>query len=113
MPQNIPETYVLNRAFTDVDDLAVEARQWNIDFRQLDRGRFHGNVLQFGAHGVHISHARFGRSLNQNGTPPAGLRTVAVPASPDLRLEWRGKSIDGQSLMVFPLGSELSSVSGP
>jgi AraC-like DNA-binding protein len=41
------------------------------------------------------------------------MRTIAVPASPDLRLQWRGKSIDGQSLMVFPIGAELSSVSGP
>lgn len=113
MPQDIPATYVLNRTFADVDDLAVEARQWSVDFRQLDRGRFDGNVLQFGAHGVHISHARFGRSLIQKGTPPVGMRTVAIPASPGLRLQWRGKLIDGQSLMVFPLGSELSSVSGP
>ena len=113
MPQDTPATYVLNRTFTDVDDLVVEAQQWSVDFRQLDRGRFDGNVLQFGAHGVHISHARFGRSLNQKGTPPSGMRTVAVPANTDLRLKWRGKLIDGQSLMVFPLGSELSSVSGP
>lgn len=113
MPQDIPATYVLNRTFADVDDLAVEAQQWSVDFRQLDRGEFHGNILQFGADGVHLSHARFGRSLNQKGTPPVGMRTIAVPASPDLRLKWRGKLIDGQSLMVFPLGSELSSVSGP
>lgn len=112
MPQDTPETYVLNRTFADVDDLAVEAHQWNLDFRQLERGTFHGNILQFGAHGMHISEARFDRSLNQKGTPPDGLRTVAIPAKPNLRLQWRGKSIDGQSLMVFPLGSELSSVSG-
>ena len=70
-------------------------------------------LLQFGGNGVHISHARFRRSLRQKGMPPAGKRTIAVPASPDLQLQWRGKSIDGQSLMVFPDGAELSSVSGP
>ena len=113
MPQDAPSTYVLNRKFADVDDLAVEAQQWNLDFQQLDRGGFNGSILQFGVHGTHISDARFGRSLNQKGTPPVGMRTVAVPANPDLRLQWRGKLIDGQSLMVFPLGSELSSVSGP
>ena len=113
MPQPLPQHYVLNRVFADADDLATEARQWSLDFQQLTRGKFHGDVLQFGVSNVHISEARFGQSLYQKGTPPSGMRTIAVPASPDLRLQWRGKWIDGQSLMVFPLGAELSSVSGP
>lgn len=113
MPNAPPPTYVLQRTFGDVDDLAAEARQWDLDFRQLDRGKFHGEVLQFAASGVHISDACFSRSLNQKGSPPEGMRTVAVPARRDLRLNWRGKVVDGQSLMLFPLGSELSSVSEP
>lgn len=113
MTREIPQTYLVRRTFGDVDDLTAEARQWNVDFRQLDRGAFAGRLLQFGGNGVHISHARFNRSLRQKGMPPAGMRTIAVPARPDLRLQWRGKSIDGQSLMVFPEGAELSSVSGP
>lgn len=113
MPDDSPPAYVLQSAFADVDDLAAEARQWDLDLRQLDRGRFRGEVLQFATSGVHISDARFCRSLNQKGAPPDGMRTVAVPARRDLRLEWRGKVVDGESLMLFPLGSELSSVSGP
>jgi AraC-like DNA-binding protein len=96
-----------------VDDLASEARQWDLDFRQLVSGKFRGQVLQFGTTGVHISDARFGLSLLQKGSPPAGTRTIAIPANRDLQLEWRGKRIDGSSLMIFPRGSELSSVSGP
>ena len=112
MPNDAPPTYAIQRTFTDVDQLASEAKQWNLDFRQLDRGRFHGEVLQFSTSGVHISDARFCRSLDQKGAPPDGMRTLAVPAHSDLRLEWRGKVVDGQSLMLFPFGSELSSVSG-
>jgi AraC-like DNA-binding protein len=113
MSREIPKNYLLRRTFADVDDLAAEAEAWNVDFRQLDRGAFVGRLLQFGGDGVHISHARFSRSLRQKGMPPTEMRTIAVPASPKLRLQWRGKLIDGRSLMVFPDGSELSSVSGP
>jgi AraC-like DNA-binding protein len=113
MPDDSPPAYVLHRTFADVDDLAEQAREWELDFRQLDRGRFYGDVLQFAAGGVHVSDARFCRSLQQKGEPPVGMRTIAVPARRDLRLEWRGKLVDGDSLMVFPRGSELSSVSGP
>lgn len=113
MSHDAPPTYLVKRTFKDVDDLAVEAKQWNLDFRQLDRGKFQGRILQFGAEHVHVSEARFCRSLNQKGTPPEGLRTIAIPANPNLQFEWRGKTVDGQSLMVFPRDSELASVSGP
>lgn len=113
MSQSLPDAYVFQRRFTDIEDLAVEARQWRIDVRQLERGRLLGDVLQFGVKGVHVSEARFCRSLNQKGTPPLGMRTIGVPAHPNLRLTWRGQSIDGECVLVFPRGSELSSVSGP
>ena len=87
-------------------------RQWNLDFRQLDRGSFRGKLLQFGVEGVQVGDVCFSRSVRQLGAPPDGMRTVAIPAKPDLRIRWRGKSIDGQSLMVFPDGAEFSSVSG-
>lgn len=103
----------MKRTFDDVDDLAVEAKQWSLDFRQLDRGPFRGRMLQFGAHGVHVAEARFDRQLHQRGIPPLGMRTVAVPACPSIRFKWRGHQIDGQSLMVFPRDGELSSVSRP
>ncbi len=105
--------YLLDRSFNDVDDLADEAKQWDLDFRQLKRGPFRGQLFQFGVGEVHVSDARFRRSLQQRGAPPAGMRTIAVPARPDLRLEWRGKAIDGTCLMVFPEAGELSSISGP
>lgn len=105
--------YLLDRSFNDVDDLADEAKQWDLDFRQLERGPFRGRLFQFGVGEVHVSDARFGRSLQQKGAPPVGMRTIAVPACPDMQLEWRGKAVDGTCLMVFPKGAELASISGP
>ena len=107
------ESFRLHRSFVDVDDLTSEARHWNLDFRQLDRGPFRGDLLQFVAHGVQVADARFGRTLHQTGAPPSNLRTIAVPATPDLQLVWRGKQIDGNSLMLFPRGGEFASVSRP
>ena len=101
------QTFLIRQNFADVDDLAVQARQWNLDFRQLVRGRFQGELLQFGVKGVQIGDVRFDRPVRQKGVPPRDMRTIAIPANPGFRLQWRGKSIDGQSLMVFPDGSEV------
>ena len=106
-------SYSAEHSFADSDQLASQARQWDLEFLQLDRGEFRGRLLQFGVGNVHISEARFERSLIQEGTPPAGLRTIGIPANKDVRFSWRGISIDSKHLLVFPRGSELSSVSNP
>jgi len=113
MAHTLPPTYVAVRSFSDFDALAAEARQWDLDLRQLDRGKFRGELVQFGVDDVHITEARFGRILKQQGTPPAGLRTIGVPASGDTQFVWRGQRVTGDNIMVFPRGAELSGVSGP
>ncbi len=105
--------YVMQRSFTDFDECATDVRQWNLDLRQLDCGAFSGNVLQFGVGNAHISEARFGRMLIQSGLPPAGLRTIAIPAVRDTRFVWRNQKITGEDILVFPPNAELDAVSTP
>ena len=113
MSNSPADSYVYRQSFDDLDELTEQARQWHLDFWQLGKGRFRGEIKQMGAFGVHLSEARFRSHLRQKGMPPAGMRTIAIPARKDIRLKWRGCHIDGDSMMVFPRGSELSSVSGP
>ena len=91
--------------------MATEAQQWDLNLQQMDAGEFQGRILQFGIDNVHISEARFGRTLKQSGAPPAGMRTIAVPGSEGVEWQWRGARVDGQSLMIFPRGAELDATS--
>ena len=104
--------YAFHWSFQDVDQLIENARQWDLEFRQLERGAFSGALLQFGVAGCHFADARFRRSLHQMGAPPKAMRTIAVPAHDQVRFVWRGMQIDGNSIMVFPENGELASVSG-
>jgi AraC-like DNA-binding protein len=110
---NLPDTYFFQHSYCDFDQLVADVRQWDLDFRQIDRGLFRGEVLQFGMAGIHISEGRFGRALDQRGAPPAGLRTIGIPANRKVNFIWRGQQISGNNLIVFPRGAELASVSTP
>ena len=107
-----PSFLQFEMSFSDIDELATQTRAWNLDFRQLDRGQFRGQILQLMLADVQLARARFHSRLHQTGAPPEGMRTIAIPADEDLELIWRGRHIDGNSLMVFPEGGELCSVSG-
>ncbi len=111
MPPTEPQSYAFRREFVDFDELVEEVRQWNLDLFQLDRGAFCGELLQFGMCNVHVSEARFCRALHQKGTPPIGLRTIAVPAKQNVHFLWRGKQVSGNDLMIFPRGAELAATS--
>ncbi len=74
-----PQQFFIHRIFDDFDELTEEARHWDLDFRQLENGNFRGRLLQFSTNRTVLAHARFNRTLLQQGTPPAGMRTFCHP----------------------------------
>ena len=114
MPESPPNSMLLqHRSFDDFDELAVAASHWDLDLRQLDRGRFEGELLQVGGGRVLFTEARFGRVLDQRGSAPPGVRTIALPAARDVRFNWRKKTITGNDMLIFPPNGELESISQP
>lgn len=63
---------LVDRSFDDFDDLTAEARHWDLDFRQLDRGQFHGEIMQLMVGRIQVAEARFERSLQQLGGATVG-----------------------------------------
>jgi AraC family ethanolamine operon transcriptional activator len=108
-----PGPILLNRSFDDFDELAVAARHWDLDLRQLDQGRFDGDLLQVLAGQTMFTEARFGRTLDQRGSSPPGMRTMAIPAQSGVRFKWRRHTITDNDILIFPRNGELESISQP
>lgn len=107
---------LLEAQFDDVDELCQAVRHWDLDFRPLRLKGMPGpvgSVRQQAIADVVLSHARFGVSIDQWGSPPRGLVTFVVLAEPMHRLWWRGHDVGSGAVLVFPVGSELRSLSGP
>lgn len=96
-------------AFDDVDQFTEATRGWDLDFWQLERGRFRAELSQIGLSGVHLSKASFNRRLHQTGLPPKGGRTFAIPNHSNFDIVWRGHRVSSNNLMCFPMESELDS----
>jgi len=103
----------IHRSFADFEDLQESARHWDLDFRQLDRGAFDGEIHLITMPEVQLGHVRFERRIEQAGAPPPGLRTIAVPADSAQRVFWRGRQVHGGQVLVYPLGSEINVISQP
>jgi len=102
--------------FSDVEELCASVRSWDLDFRPLRtaaRVGTVGRVIQSRSGPLELGYARFSVSLEQGGAPPPGLITFVVPGLALRRLWWRGHDVDAGTVLVFPVGSELRSFSGP
>jgi AraC family ethanolamine operon transcriptional activator len=106
-----PEYFFIRHHFQDFDEFVQATQAWNLNIRQLGRGSFDGNLLQFGIGDVQAAYAAFQPGTYQQGAPPQGLRTLCILSDPSSHLIWRRKTIPANAVMAFPPGAELDAVS--
>jgi len=85
-------------------------RNWNLDYRQLETGRFSGELLMFGNNTTIVGREKLGRRLHQTGASPQGLITLGILVNPKTRIHWRNYDVSGDMLCIFPQGGELDSI---
>jgi hypothetical protein len=106
----------LRADFDDMDNLRATVRSWDLDFQPLVATaprRTVARIEQQQVDGLELEYARLRVSMEQLGAPPAGKLTLAVLGEGVRRIWWRGQDVDAQTALVFPIGAELRSLSGP
>jgi len=104
---------LIRQKFDDFDHLLEVLLKWNLNFKQLDRGNFSGELFFVDHGGLQVSLSSFNRKFDQEGSSPSGYRTFAILASVDQQIIWRGKQVSGKNLLVFPETNELDALSYP
>ena len=111
---NVDQNYfLLNKTFRDYDDFAQSVRQWDLDFRQMDRGRFTASVLQAGKNECHIGEVYLSRKSYLRGKTPQGLRTFGALKDISSPHIWRGFDVTSNDLLIFPDDGEIDAHSEP
>ena len=103
----------LDVTFDDFEALCAAIKGWDLELSKLDTLPFCGKLSQLIAPGLSLIHFDFNCRLRQEGEPPKGLRTIAIPSSPEVRIFWRNQYVTGNSIMVFPDRGELQGISDP
>lgn len=78
MPESAPQDFVLSRRFDDVDEFSETCRGWDLEIRQLDRGKFEGALQQLSCGPILISHVYFNRRIELRASAQAGTRTFWI-----------------------------------
>jgi AraC family ethanolamine operon transcriptional activator len=105
------QSFLLHQQFNDFDDFCVNARNWDLDYRQIESGPFSSELLMIGNSTTLFSRAKLGRKMIQQGAPPESLITFGILADPGINIHWRNIDISGDDLFIFPENGELDSIS--
>jgi AraC family transcriptional regulator, ethanolamine operon transcriptional activator len=103
---------VINKNFDNFEGFASTAHAWDVDFLQIEKGRFEANLTQFVYGDLQFAKACFNRGLDQKGASPEGVWTFAITFSPDALMYFKGREINGNNnLMIYQPGSEIDAIS--
>ena len=101
--------FYLHQHINDFDEFCSNARHWDMEYRQLEAGRFSSELLMFGGASSLFARAQLHRGMIQQGTPPQGLITIGLLTNPKINIHWRNINISGDMLFIFPPGGKLHS----
>lgn len=103
--------FVVDHEFDDVDELAEVTRAWDLDFRQLNQGRFSGSVRQALVGPMHLAQTKLAGLVHQRGATPPDFWTFCVPGVQPMDFCWRGHTVGDTDLLIHQPGGEFESIS--
>jgi len=109
----IPEAIFIRQKFNDFDHLQSVAPKWSLAFKQLDSGKFFGELMVVDFHDVQFGATSLNRHFQQGGETPKGFRTIAIAADGQQSIVARGQKVGINDLMVFPEGRDVDAISLP
>ena len=104
---------VARLAFSSFEHFAEAAGAWDLDWRQLDRGRLEASFFQVASAGAAISRVAFSRRFAQRGSSPSGMLTFGLIGKAVGEIGWCRQSVSAEDLLVFSSGGDNECVSRP
>jgi AraC family ethanolamine operon transcriptional activator len=109
----MPEAVFIRQKFNDFDHLQSVAPKWSLDFKQLDSGRFFGELMIVDFNELQFGTTLLNRHFQQGGETPRGYRTIAIAADSQQSIVVRGQTVGKNDLMVFPESRDVDAISLP
>ncbi len=113
--ERVPEAVLplVQGSFADFDEFTESTAGWDIDFRQVGKGRLSAELLQLLDPQLSFAKARFDQVCLQSGAAPEGMRTFAIldSGSPDTR--FCGQDLTVDTIGMFGHDGDFMSTSPP
>ena len=76
-----PGPQLVEGSFDDIDAMAASPLAWNLEYEQIGRGRFRGQLTQLLMDQLQLARINWSPGVLQNGSAPAGTWVFGLPIS--------------------------------
>jgi AraC family ethanolamine operon transcriptional activator len=80
-PQGPSGPQLVEGCFDDIDAMAASPLAWNLDYEQIGRGRFQGQLTQLLMDQLQLARIKWSPGVLQSGSAPAGTWVFGLPIS--------------------------------
>ncbi len=100
------------RVYQDLHELESQVYRWDVVFKKISIGKFHGSIGMIDLGEVQLLDVRFSGTLFQYGYAPEGYVTLVLPALDSQPFWWHFRHISNNCLISFPENRLLNAISG-
>jgi len=100
-----------SKCFSDLHEFEAALYKWDLPFKKLSIGNFHGATYSIDLGVVQMVEGRLSGTLLQDGLTPVGFKTFAIPAIDSQAFWWHYRKVDHNHLLVFPENRKLKCIS--
>jgi AraC-like DNA-binding protein len=98
-------------SFSAFDHFSEAVSDWDLEWKQLDRGPLEAKLLQIAGAKTQILRVAFSRQFLQRGSAPKGSQTFGLVGETDGDFEWCRDRCTHNDLLIFKAEGEYESVS--
>jgi len=95
----------------DIEEFNALVSGWNLEFRQIDRGKLTGRVAQRSGPSSNMTRVCLDRAVAQAGGPPPGMRTFGFREDRHQTMEWCRQAVGPDALFCFHPSEEFECLS--
>lgn len=90
----------IDGTFDDIDAMAISPLAWNLQYEQLGRGRFHGQLTQLVLNSLQLARVRWSPGVLQRGAAPKGTWVFGLPMKAEGSLHVRRRPARAGELLA-------------
>lgn len=111
--ESVGKMLTLNMNFSEFDEFNQFVAAWDLDFRQLTRGRLNANLTQCVRNDYSLGRVRSDQKTYQQGVSVPDMRSFAFLSAKAPDVDWCGGTFSADTVAIFPTDGDFRCMSHP
>jgi AraC family transcriptional regulator, ethanolamine operon transcriptional activator len=109
----IKNIFFFKHTFDEIEKVTETVRGWELEFFQLDKGKFYGDFMQAGNKSVILTYFKSNRKIEMRGKAPKEMITFGIPMLNSTLIIWQEHTIREKRVQTYKPNVKLNAITPP